>query len=150
MRLTLSLLLLVAAAQAQDYERAFDLYKKWIKRPSLHKRTRAREILARTGDERALKILVKTYGRAEKPKDQVKYLCVAIASDNFMEEQHLAIYTQWRARYTKPWDAWLWNRALLVELDNRGPGPYVAVPTLLARTIHDPAVAGRPRSPSSS
>ena len=111
------LLLLCGTVQAQDYAKALRLYKSWIRRPSLHKRTLARERLARTGDVRALRILAAGYARPEKPKAQVKYLIAAIAADAFTEPEHVPVFRQWREKHSAPHDAWLWYLSLDIDLD---------------------------------
>ena len=127
----LAVLLLVAAvAQAQrgpGYDKAYQTYRSWIKRPSLHKRTLGREFLARTGDVRALQVLAASYSRPEAPKDFVRYLIVTIAAECLDEQRHVPIYTEWRDKHQKKEDAWLWYESLKIHLDNKGPKDLVAI-----------------------
>lgn len=121
LRIGLAILLIGIPVGADGYDEAYKLYRKWIKRPSLHKRTLARERLARTGDARALAILAKSYRRAEQPKDQVQYLLASIATENFAEPEHAATYVQWRGRHKAPKDAWLWYLTLVPHMEAHGP-----------------------------
>jgi hypothetical protein len=123
----LGLLLAAAPGRADDFDQAYAMYKAWIKRPSLHKRTRARERLADTGDLRALKLLAQTYGRPEAPKLQVQYLLAFIAYDNFAGADAVPVYAEWRDRNRKPTDAWLWYLSLIPHQENRGAADLEAI-----------------------
>ena len=125
--LAVLLLLAALARSGPSYDKAYPLYRTWIARPSLHKRTLARERLARTGDVRALQVLAASYARPEQPKDFVRYLLVTIATEYLDEDRHVPIYGTWRDKYQKKEDAWLWYRSLRVELDNRGPAGLMAI-----------------------
>ncbi|MCC6464147.1 MAG: hypothetical protein IT463_02270 [Planctomycetes bacterium] len=115
-----------AASQSNDFGPAKVAYDDYIKRPSLQMRTRGRIKLAQTGDVRALKILSDSYGKAEDPKDHVKYLLTSICSQYLREESFVPIYKEWREKYTTPGDAWLWYRSLLIHADNAGNDELVA------------------------
>lgn len=109
----LTLAAIVASAAAQDdFDAEAKLYKEWMKRPSLYKRTLARERLARTRDVRAIGILARDYAKPEAPKDQVRYLLASIASDHCDRKEHMEALETWRAAHTKAEDAWLWYRVL--------------------------------------
>jgi hypothetical protein len=95
-------------------------YRDYLKRPSLFMRTRGRKILARTKDARALDVLAKSYGKAEAPKDQVRYLIASITANHFQQAQHVPRFDQWRAKHDKDRDAWLWHRALVNRLATEG------------------------------
>jgi len=114
-------LLLAPPAAAQDFDAAYKEYREGVKRPSLNKRTRARERLARTGDPRALDALIKDYARPEDPKDQVRYLIAFIAAEQFWEPPFFAKFDEWCEKNDKPADAWLWYQALRNRLQGGDP-----------------------------
>ncbi len=122
-----ALLLLGAAAGAEDFETAFKAYKTGVKRQSLLKRTDARARLAQTGDPRALKALIQDYGRPEEPKDQVRYLIAFIAADAFVEGSNAPLFDEWRAKNDSAADAWLWHVALRHRVESEGPLEVLAV-----------------------
>ena len=110
---SLALLAVVASAIGQDdFDDQVKTYKKWMKRPSLYKRTLARERLAQTRDERVIEILAKDYAKPEAPKDQVQYLVASIVNDYCNRKEHVPALDAWRAGHTKAEDAWLWYRVL--------------------------------------
>ena len=117
----LALLAVALSVTAQDdFSEHEKTYKQWMKRPSLYKRTLARETLARTRDVRAIEILAKDYARPEAPKDQVRYLLASIANDHCNGEQHIEALDAWRAQHTAPEDAWLWYRVLCNHVTHHG------------------------------
>ena len=111
---------LAAPVFADAFSDAKRQYRDYLKRPSLFMRTRGRKILARTKDPRALDVLAKSYGRVEKPKDQVRYLIASITSNHFPGAPHVARFDAWRAKHRKDRDAWLWHRALVNRLKAEG------------------------------
>ncbi|MFQ5844208.1 MAG: hypothetical protein ACE5JG_04390 [Planctomycetota bacterium] len=119
--------LLPAPVHAEDFERALSAYRASLKRPSLHKRTLGRERLAATEDPRALRMLAESYGAAEKPRDQVQYLIVTIATDRFAEPQHLPVYAEWRQKHGQTKDAWLWYQSLILQLEGAGPAELTRI-----------------------
>ena len=126
-RCTLLLALMASVSRAEDFDRALGAYRAYLKRPSLHKRTLGRERLAMTEDLRALKILADSYGRPEKPKDQVRYLIVNLAAEFFGEPEHVAVFREWRLRHTKTRDAWLWYQALVPQFLAEGPDDLLPI-----------------------
>jgi hypothetical protein len=139
MRLFATLLILlsaVAAATAQDdFDTEAKLYNEGRKRPSLYKRTLARERLADTRDSRAIEILAKDYARPEAPKDQVQYLIASIVNDRFNRAEHMDALDAWRSAHTKDTDAWLWYRCLRNRTALEGTGHALA---LLADPANSP------------
>jgi len=109
-----------------DWKAEKKRYERYMERPSLYMRQRGRVNLAKTRDVRALKILAKSYGRPEVPKDQVQYLLASICADNFRAPPHVKLLRTWRAKHAKPKDAWLWYRTLAVECKNEGPLALIA------------------------
>lgn len=93
-------------------------YDDYIKRPSLQMRTRGRIKLASTCHPGAFKILSENYAKPEEPKDQVKYLLTSICANYFRDEAFDAGWTDWRNKYQKSEDAWLWYRSLIIHGDN--------------------------------
>lgn len=122
-----ALLLLAVVAGAESFEAAFKVYQAWVKRPSLRKRTDARERLAATGDSRALQALIRDYGKPEEPKDQVRYLCAFIAAENFGEAKDTPLFDEWRTKNDRPEDAWLWYLALGNRILTNGPDDVMEV-----------------------
>jgi hypothetical protein len=77
----LTLLIVAAFVRADDaWDKQVADYKASQKRPSLWKRTQGREALAMTRDVRAIPILASDYASAEKPRDQVQYLCASLTT----------------------------------------------------------------------
>lgn len=131
MRLSLACVALTALAglslgQSDEYGPAKVSYDDYIKRPSLQMRTRGRVKLAQTGDKRALKILSDNYAKPEDPKDQVKYLLTSISAQYLNGEELLPMWKEWRGKYTKPEDAWLWYRGLIVQQGYQGDEELIA------------------------
>lgn len=122
-----ALFLVGVPARGDDFDTAFKAYKTGIKRPSLCKRTEARERLARTGDLRALKALIQDYGKPEEPKDQVRYLLAAMAAEAFIEQQFAPLFDEWRNKNDGAADAWLWHLALRHRVESEGPGEAMTV-----------------------
>ncbi|MHC4407604.1 MAG: vWA domain-containing protein [Planctomycetota bacterium] len=128
MRRILVLLLVVTAVHADDFEKKYRQFRKYINRPSLRKRVEGLEILASSGDVRALKVLTKVYAKPPKaPRDQTKYLTVSIAWDRFGEPEHVAAWEEWRNKFGKPTDAWLWFRALDINTMHNGAKTAMSV-----------------------
>ncbi|MDF1701519.1 MAG: hypothetical protein P1V36_10220 [Planctomycetota bacterium] len=124
-------LALAAPAAAEDEPRDFKAdkaaYQAWMERPSLYMRHKGRIEFAQTHDVRALRVLAKSYGRPEAPKDQVQYLLASICGDNFRAPPHLEVWRTWRKKHAKPRDAWLWYRALEADLHIDGSPETVSV-----------------------
>ncbi len=115
------------ARAADDWKVEKKRYERYMERPSLYMRHRGRVNLAKTGDVRALKILMKSYAHPEVPKDQVQYLLASICADHFRAPPHVKPLRAWRAKHAKPKDAWLWYRTLAVEWKNEGPLALIGV-----------------------
>jgi len=126
-RLAAAFLVLAVPVAGEDFDKAFKVYQVWVKRPSLHKRTLARERLARTGDPRALHQLIQDYARPEEPKDQVRYLIAYMAAETLQDEQFFPIFDEWRAKADKAPDAWLWYQALRNRVTAGGAAEAMAV-----------------------
>jgi len=121
MRVPAALLLLCTLATAGDFEKRYEDFKKGIGRPTFHKRVRAIEWLAATGDPRALEVLTKVYARPPKePREHTQYIVASIAWDRFAEPGTVDIWEKWRQKQDKPPDAWLWFRALDIVTMHRG------------------------------
>ena len=164
-RLILSLLVVLpllgarpAAAEEQEtFEKAHERYEAWVRRATLHKRNMARERLARTGDARALPILIRDYDKPETPKDHVRYLVATMAATWLGHDAKLLPqWIGWRKRYAQPSHAWLWYQTSQVEARLRGKeaGDALAAaddePLLQAaalRSLAD-AFAGKPQAPA--
>lgn len=129
--LALALLPALAAptrARADDDAAAEAKWRTWIKRPSLYKRTQGRLALARTGSTRAIGLLADDYLKPEDPKDHVRYLIATIATEYLAGAPDGAkAFAGWRARAKAPVDAWLWYRALGVDLLQGGRDAVAAV-----------------------
>lgn len=95
-------------AQEAAWKEALATYQQWIQRPSLVKRTIARERLAATLDPRAFELLVKSYAKPEEPAEPVRYLIASIAMNNFRGRVEAPVLDAWRKRHTRAEDAWLW------------------------------------------
>jgi len=121
------LLLLAPLLAADDFDRGYAQYKKYIRRPTLRKRTIGRERLAETEDVRALKILAASYPKAEKPRDQVQTLIVSLCADYFAGPEHLPVFREWRANQATARHAYLWYQSLKSELESEGSKPLVAI-----------------------
>jgi hypothetical protein len=77
MRRIVLILLAATAVHAEDFEKKYQQFRKYIGRSSLRKRVEGLEILASSGDVRALKVLAKVYAKPPKvPKDHTKYITV--------------------------------------------------------------------------
>ena len=70
MRFGLALLLFATVAGAQDYEKKYAMFRKYIGRPTFNKRVRGIEYLASSNDVRALQILSKVYAKLEYWKNK--------------------------------------------------------------------------------
>jgi hypothetical protein len=104
-------------ARADDVAAAEAKYRAWLKRPSLHKRMQGRVALARTGTTKAIGMLADDYLRPEEPKDHVRYLVATLATERLAGAPDAATaFAGWRSRARTPFDAWLWYRALGVDL----------------------------------
>ncbi len=116
----LSVLLSAGTRDAQGdgdgFEAAQARWRASKSRPSLFVRTRARQLLAATGDARALTLLVKDYDKPEEPMDEVRYLVVTLCGRHLGREQDtLPAWTAWRRRHAAAGDAWLWYVSAWVE-----------------------------------
>ena len=107
----------IKPVEKSTYEEALAKYVAWIERPTLYKRTIARVGLAETHDLRALDILMKSYKKAEDPKERFGSLIASIAVAGCFNADTLPIYARWRLADRKPTDAWLWYRSL--QLNSR-------------------------------
>lgn len=117
----LTLLALLGLVRADDaWDKHVADYKATQKRPSLWKRTQGREALALTRDVRAIPILAADYKSAEKPRDQVQYLCAALATRYCTGKEFVDAYAAWRKAHTRAEDAWLWYRTLKIHNNWRG------------------------------
>lgn len=116
--------------QGTDYGPAKTAYDDYIKRPSLQMRSRGRIKLCATGDLRALQIMADSYGNKWTPIDQERYLITSIAAQYFGADDSVEIWKKWREKYTKPEDAWLWYRSLIVHQGSKGDDELIA-------TLHD-------------
>ena len=122
MRALAILCLLCPFALGDDFEKAYQEFRGYIGRPTFNKRVKGLEILASTGDVRALTVLAKVYAKPPKePRDFTKYITASIAWDRLAEPEHVDGWEAWRAKNGKPMDAWLWYRALDVVTMHRGP-----------------------------
>lgn len=125
---TLCLLALAVLVRADDaWDKHVDEYHATQKRPSLWKRTQGREALAMTLDPRAIPLLAKDYKSAEKPRDQVQYLCASIATRYCTGKEFVDAFEAWRLANTRPEDAWLWFRTLQIYANDRGVADVVAI-----------------------
>ncbi|MDH3591490.1 MAG: hypothetical protein OER88_06410 [Planctomycetota bacterium] len=124
---TILLALIAGVAHAESYEKILKRYKVLVKRTTLRKRTLGRRMLANTGDDRALPILMADYAKPKKPKDQVRYVIAYMVTDSFAEEKHASAFAQWRAKHKKPMDAWLWYRTLILHHETHGGDDLVAL-----------------------
>lgn len=146
----LALLTVALSVTAQeDFNEHEKTYKQWMKRPSLYKRTLARERLAQTRDVRAIEVLAKNYARPEAPKDQVQYLLASIACDAFNRADDAPLLDAWRARHAKATDAWLWYRVLRNHVVHNGVGHALelAANTELEPFLRAAALEAAARSP---
>lgn len=147
----------VAAEEKETFEKAHERYETWVRRATLHKRNMGREKLARTGDPRALPILIKDYDKPENPKDHVRYLVATMCATWLGDDaKTLPQWTAWRKRYGQASHAWLWYQASQVEARLRGKDAGDALvaandePLLQAavlRSLAD-AFAGKPEAPA--
>ncbi|MCA8914695.1 MAG: hypothetical protein KDB90_04720 [Planctomycetes bacterium] len=108
----------VCTVRSEDWGPAKQYYDEFIKRPSLQMRTRARLKLASSRHPGAFKILSESYAKPEDPKPQVKYLLTSICANHFSDEEFDAGWTEWRNKFAKSEDAWLWYRSLRLHQDN--------------------------------
>ncbi|MBI5851665.1 MAG: hypothetical protein HZB39_11670 [Planctomycetes bacterium] len=90
------------------WKKALATYQEWVQRPSLYKRTLARQTLAQTLDPRAFDILVKSYSKPEDPIDANRYLIASIATRTFRSHADEAALLAWRKKHGKAEDSWLW------------------------------------------
>jgi hypothetical protein len=124
----LALLAFAAFVRADDaWDKHVAEYKASQKRPSLWKRTQGREALALTRDVRAIPILASDYASAEKPRDQVQYLCASLATRYCTTQEFIEAYETWRLASTKAEDAWLWFRTLQIYANWRGVADVIAI-----------------------
>ena len=126
-RAPIFVLILATVCGAEDYARAKKYYDTHIGRPSLRMRTRGRVALAKTDDRRAVEILSASYSRPKSPKDQERYLIISIAAEFCLDEKHVPLYDAWRRRHTRFEDAWLWYKALVMNVDALGADAAQAV-----------------------
>ncbi|MCZ6786174.1 MAG: hypothetical protein O7E54_03310, partial [Planctomycetota bacterium] len=126
-RLSVFVLILATVVGAEDYSRAKKYYDSHIGRPSLQMRTRGRVALAKTDDRRAVEILSASYSRPNAPKDQERYLIISIAAEYCIDKGHVPLYDAWRKRHTRFEDAWLWYKALVMNVDALGADAAQAV-----------------------
>ncbi|MHC4954455.1 MAG: vWA domain-containing protein [Planctomycetota bacterium] len=119
---------LAPAARGDDYERHYKAFREYMGRRSFRLRVRGIERLAATGDPRALKVLRKVYAKPPKgPKSQTKYIVASIAWDRLGEENYASQWAEWRNKHKGARDAWLWFRALDVDVMASGPATATAV-----------------------
>jgi len=124
----LLLLLLATFAGAENFDRAFAAFRKYIGRPSFKKRVVGIERVAASDDPRALKVLMKVYAKPPKePKDQTRYITASIAWDRLGEDSYAPLWEEWRLKQKKPNDAWLWFRALDIQTAANGPALAMGV-----------------------
>ena len=124
----LALLALTAVIRADDaWDKQVAEYKASQKRPSLWKRTQGREALALTRDVRAIPILAADYKSAEKPRDQVQFLCAALATRYCNSKDCVDALETWRGAHSRAEDAWLWYRTLRIYANWRGVDDVKAI-----------------------
>lgn len=144
-----------AAQEKEPFDKALERYEAWVRRATLYKRHTARERLAKTGDARALPILIKDYDKPEIPKDHVRYL-VATQCATWLggDAKLLPQWTGWRKRYAQAGHAWLWYQTSQVEARLRGKdaldaltaaGDDVVLRVAALRSLLD-AFAGKPEA----
>jgi hypothetical protein len=121
-------------AEADSFDDAKRAYRAFLKRASLYKRFHGRLTFARTKDPRALRILMKSYGKTEDPKAQVRYLLASICKNQFSSMDHVPAFDAWRTKNTKNRDAWLWYKSLQVRMAGDGATGVLEV----ARTHANP------------
>ena len=132
----LLLLLLATVAGAEDFDRAFAAFKRYIGRPSFKKRVVGIERVAASDDERALKVLMKVYAKPPRePKNQTRYITASIAWDRLGEDNYAPLWDQWRLKQKRPNDAWLWFRSLDVQTSAGGPAKAMAVASNVKQNI---------------
>lgn len=139
LRLVGCLLLSLIAASArgargdgEGFEAAEARWRASRSRPSLFVRTRARQMLAATGDARALALLTKEYDKPEEPRDEVRYLVTTLCGRYLGREAAvLPAWTAWRRGHAGAEDAWLWYVSVGVEhaLGGAEAAEAVASPT---------------------
>lgn len=102
-----------------SFEEAEAIYRAKLKRPSLSRRIDGRKILARSNDERAVKLLIKDYKKPRDPDVFIRALLVTLVADYYRGEKPIAAWHEWRMDYQKPADAWLWYHAIQAESENQ-------------------------------
>lgn len=117
---------LAPAAAHQDetdpeFEKAKRRYEEYLRRLPLLMHTRGRTYFAETRDPRALEILAASYERPMHPREQVRHLLAGICFRNFRGPQFIERWIQWRLDNDDPSDAYLWYRALMMEIRELGP-----------------------------
>ena len=110
----------VAVLADAELETVTRIYRDYLRRPSLFMRTRGRTQFAATKRVEALKILAKSYGSPEEPKDRVPHLIVSACARGCRGGEHVPVYQSWRKARKRAEDAWLWFRSLHIELENVG------------------------------
>lgn len=114
-------------ARADGVDAVEASYRASLKRPSLYKRMQGRVLLARTGELRALGMLVDDYVKAEEPKDVVRALIATLAAENLAGQAEMrGVWARWRERAREPGDAWLWYRSMPVDRVLGGDAAVVA------------------------
>ncbi len=96
----------------ESYEEALEIHGEWTQRPSLWKRNLARWDLARTGDPRAIPVLMRDYDRPEDPKDEVRFLIAQNVMDAFKGKADRELLAKWRKKHDDETDAWLWFQTI--------------------------------------
>jgi hypothetical protein len=108
-------------AQARSWEDALEFYELRHDAPSLGRRTRARYVLASSGDPRAFDMLVRDYGRPEEPQEFVHSTIAGMASQFFRHRIAPEKWAAWRDDFDKREHAYLWLHALWSEAALKSP-----------------------------
>lgn len=89
--------------------------------------TQARELLARTGDPRALQILMESYKDPHKFEVPARHLITGICFRYLGNESLADQWEAWRTECDEDRDAYLWFRALTILQRAKGDEPLVAI-----------------------
>jgi len=113
--------------ELDEFERAKRRYEEYLRRLPLLMHTRGRVAFAETRDPRAFDILAESYAKPMEPREQVRHLLAGICYRNFRGYEHVERWIQWRLDNDDERDAYLWYRALQMEIRELGPDNAFAV-----------------------
>ena len=117
----------VSSQDADPFESVLREYQEILGWLPLQEHTKAREMLAQTGDPRALQVLLESYKSPHKFEVPARHLIAGICYRYLGNETFADQWDAWRTECDEDRDGYLWFRALTVLYEVRGEAPLVEI-----------------------